>query len=205
MHPHSGSRRFWKWFQENEAQLRDRCGDSDVWDEIDKQVDAVDGELAWELGPLCDGKMYFAISPDLQEELVDKSTAVVRAAYKSAIWEFRLGRQRRPWNDALEIARSTFGQRGQAALDLKDCVHIAFRVPATGKYDIVFACPEVAGLDEDVRDEIGWILAVGLVGEMLAIERIDSVSLDPQLGADLQSKSKPAAMLPALFGLEPAN
>lgn len=174
-----------------------------LWDEIDEHLGSVNSELGWELGPGVERKMYFAVSPDLRDNLVIEARAVIDAAYSSSIWEFKLGRQRRPWDKLIAIAYDKYSMHGLKEIDLSKWRHIVFPLKDSIKFDIVFESFVNLGISESESDELASLIAIGLLGEILVMEKIEMIEIVEKFENFLESKAKPAAWLPYAFKMKP--
>lgn len=173
-----------------------------MWAELDERLAQVDPELAWEIGPADGERLFLAISPDLIDELLARAQAVLDAAYTSELWDFRLGRQRRPWSDVLQMAQGLGGE-GPQAIDLANWTHLAFRGEEEGRLDVVLAAQSPLDMSEDDQDELATIVVTGLLGELCVMQRVGSIELLEQFEPHLIAKAKPAVWLPYAFGMQP--
>jgi hypothetical protein len=193
----------WHWFRRNEAALYETPDADALIREIDARLDDVHPRLGWELGPTEGREMFFAVSPSLDPELLPVAREVVAGAYQSDLWQFVVGRQRRPWDIMLEIQwDAVLGLPGEM-LSLKDW-KFATRGGARGrKSTIVFLAPSATSMDPEQRREAAEIVAQGLLGEIVLLEQVKSVELVARLPAGIGAKAKPASELPAALGLKP--
>mgnify|MGYP000400248955 CR=1 FL=1 len=198
---------FWSWFCANEHRLYSDCGASAIWDEIDQSLSPVSDELSWEIGPLDeprDGKkMYFAISPEFNNALLPIVNELIGLAYVSDLWEFRRGRQRRPWDSVLEIASDNSEKHYFKKVNIATWRHIVFKVPDTDLVDIVFECGINFPLTGDDLDELGAMIAAGLIGELVVMERVNCIEVIDCFEARFENKAKPASWLPYAFDMKP--
>jgi hypothetical protein len=193
---------FWAWFEKNETRLFMQCETETVWQEIDLELSRVSPEIAWEFGPASDGRMYFAVSPDLRDSLLSMAHAIVADAYKSTRWEFLVGRQRRPWSDLLFIADEKWSSQGIQP-NLKEWRHIVYRIQDSSKFDIVFETGASTTLNEDDLDEIATMLAINLLGEITVMEKVEMIEVLAHFEEKSEAKAKPAAWLAYAFGMTP--
>jgi hypothetical protein len=106
---------FMSWFVNNESLLANAYDLQDIGESIDDHLDRVDPRLGWEIGPADEGSMYFAVSPDLDKGLFPLAKQLVNLSksYRLNSFEFRIGRQRRPWSDITQIVaneKSSFSE-----------------------------------------------------------------------------------------------
>lgn len=193
---------FWSWFKENEARIFAQCETDAMWQEIDLELGKVYPEIGWEIGPSSEGRMYLAFSPELQESLLPMACAIVAEAYESNLWNFVVGRQRRPWSDVLFVVDEKCTSLG-FQLNLEKWRHMVFRVQDSSKFDIVFETGISTALNEDDLSEIGTMLAINLLGETTVMEKVDVIEVVTQLERKFKDKAKPAAWLAYGFGLKP--
>src|SRR5690606_3818068 len=123
-------------------------------------------------------------------------------AYASELWDFRLGRQRRPWSDVLEMAQG-MDAPGQKVMDLASWTHLVFRGDEDGQFDVVLAAQSPLTLSEDDRDELAAIVVTGLLGELCVMQRVGGIELIEQFEPRQAAEAKPAAWLPYAFGMKP--
>lgn len=135
--------------------------------------------------------------------LLPTARSIVEASKKYAFqyWEFRLCRQRRPWLDVIRIAQSE--KPSFSEIDLSQWKHLVFRVPDSELVDIVFSCGEDCPLSDDDLDEIATLVAVGLLGEMVVLEKVDQIKVVKAFDGDRADRAKPAEWLPYAFGMMP--
>ncbi|UXY15228.1 hypothetical protein N8I74_18245 [Chitiniphilus purpureus] len=194
---------FWLWFKSHEQPLLHAYAQSKSWEEIDFNLERIHERLAWEIGPANEERMYFAISPDFDEDLMPVAAQVVSQAYASDFWDFRLGRQRRPWSEVVEIAQAQGEDDARETVDISGWRHIVFRLQDSNLVDIVFECGEGFPLVADALDELGAVVAAALVGEMTIMEKVDAIEVVERFESRFQSKAKPAAWLPYAFEMKP--
>lgn len=200
---HKAIAQLWDWFRQNEGVLYETPDDDTLMDEIDAHLDAVHPQLGWELGPTSGREMFFAISPSLDPELLPVARDVVAEAYRSELWEFVVGRQRRPWDIMLEIQwDAELGLPGEE-LSLEDWKFVVREGEEGGKPAIVFVSASCAAMAPEQRDEAASIVAQGLLGELVLLEQVESVELAARLPAGDDARARPASELPLAFGLSP--
>jgi hypothetical protein len=194
---------FWHWFASNAVQLFNCPDDHALGDELDEHLAEVHPLLGWEIGPQSEGSMYFAISPDMDAGLIELASQVIahHPNLEGAKWCFQVGRQRRPWSDIIQIAqneKSSFSE-----IDLSQWKHLVFRVPDSELFDIVFSCGENCRFSDDDLDEVATLVAVGLLGEMVVLERVDQIEVVKAFDGERAKRAKPAEWLPYAFGIKP--
>lgn len=202
---------FLAWFAGHAPVLAQAYDQPACIEQIDDQLDRVHPRLGWEIGPLTADSLYFAVSPALDPELVPLARGLLNAGQalmnkhaaeeRNGPFEFRLGRQRRPWSDVLQL--SAQGVVALSEVNLANWQHRVFRVPDSERFDIVFACGEQCPLTEAERDEVASLLASALLGEMLVLETVDQIEVITSFAGERAQRAKPAAWLPYAFGLQP--
>jgi hypothetical protein len=192
---------FWAWFKENERRVLDAYDSEAIGDEIDAHLKKIDARLGWEIGPTDDSRVYLAISPNLDCELVTVARNILGVSCQSNCWEFFLGRQRKPWSDIIQIMKTECRPRKAATYDLSKWRFVAFRLPDSGLVDVVFECGEACFEDENI-EELGMILISCLIGEMTVMEKVDSIEVVHELEEKYAVKSKPVTWLPYVFGYD---
>jgi hypothetical protein len=194
---------FMSWFKNNEIRLLNIYDQQDVGQSIDDQLDRVDPRLGWEIGPADEGSMYFAVSPDLDKTLFLLAKQLVNLSFSYQLngFEFRIGRQRRPWSDIIQIAKNEKSYFSE--IDISEWRYMVFRVPDSELLDIVFSCGENCPFSDNDLDEVATLVAVGLLGEMVVLERVDQIEVVKAFDGERAKKAKPAEWLPYAFGMKP--
>lgn len=193
---------FWDWFSQNEAELYETPDEESLIQEIDAHLDEVHSRLGWELGPTPGTELFFAVSPSLDPSLLPVAHEVVAAAYRSDLWTFVVGRQRRPWDILLEIQwDAVLGLPGEP-LHLADWKYVLREGAKGHKATIVFQAASCASMTPEQRSEAASIVAQGLLGERVLLEHVESVELSARLPAEDAAMAKPAFELPLAFGLK---
>ena len=201
---HEAMSDFWRWFKSNEHALFDAYGDfCNLYKELDERFNRFTACLGWEIGPQGEGLMCFVVSPNMQHNLIDQAREVIshHPNLENAKWRFHVGRQRRPWSDIIRIAQSE--KSFFSAIDLSKWKHLVFRVPDSELFDIVFSCGEDCPLSDDELDELATMVAVGLLGEMVVLEKVDQIEVVKAFDGDRANRAKPAEWLPYAFGMAP--
>jgi hypothetical protein len=91
---------FWVWFQQNEDRLYHFDKDQErVFDGLEEALHRVDRHLAFEFGPIEDGKREFTISADGIREAFPKVEALYKAAPPLPRWKIYKFRQRQKPTD----------------------------------------------------------------------------------------------------------
>lgn len=196
---------FWHWFSTAEAQLFAEPESPALWQALDEHLSQVHPDLGWEIGPSDDDRMYLAISPSLKDELLPVAAALVAAAGQYPHFDVVVGRQRRPWAAVTEFMSDSFPSLTAQSVDFSHWRHIAFKVQGTEKLDVVFECGDALSVDEDELEEMGLVLAMGLLGEQVVMERVDTIEVVPQLEERWSGKAKRADWLPYAFGMKPLD
>lgn len=191
---------FWEWFRRAEVEISKNYHDPAIMRKIDRYVHQISPDLSWEIGPVGNEGLYFSLSPDLDDELMELASESVARSYKSEIWIFLVGRQRRPWNDLLTILNEEIGVA--ITFDLSKWTHVAYRDKDEGLIDIVFSANCSSSDDEDMS-RMANIAAVGLLGEILVMERVGSIEVRNFFERKLEAVAKPIYWLPYAFGMKP--
>ncbi len=194
---------FVAWFLDNENLVANSYDERSAVELLDDYLDRVDPRLGWEVGPAGRKSIYFAISPDLDKSLLPIAKQIVNAfsVYRLNSLEFRLGRQRRLWSDIIKIAQNE--KSSLSEIDLSQWKHLVFRVPDSELFDIVFSCGENCRFSDDDLAEVATLVAVGLLGEMVVLERVDQIEVVKAFDGEKAKRAKPAEWLPYAFGMKP--
>ena len=78
--------KFWAWFQSVSVQLYNDCVNKRVIENLDANIKKL-GLFDWEIGPY-NTKLYLAISPNLNPQLLDNTKQIIAYAPKSEDWVF---------------------------------------------------------------------------------------------------------------------
>lgn len=195
---------FWNWFAANADALLSADGtDLQLYEDLDERFNRIATDLGWELGPYADGGLYFAVSPEMNANLVRQARQMLARCRQTASgkWHFCLGRQRRPWSDILQMTQT--GENALAAINLSQWRFILYRVPGSTLLDIVFECGANCAVDDAELDTIAYLLATSLLGEMTVLERVDQIEVVRAFAEGQGRMAKPVVMLPSLFGMKP--
>ncbi|BEP33261.1 hypothetical protein GmRootV59_02350 [Variovorax sp. V59] len=190
---------FWKWFQASEAELSTSYHEPKVMKNIDLHVHRICPDLSWEIGPVDNEGLYFSLSPDLDEGLMGLAKKSIARSYKSTLWKFLVGRQRRPWSSVLEVLDDELNATGE--VDLSKWKHIAYRVEED-LIDIVFSA-NCSNCDTERLSRIANIVAVGLLGEVVVMEKVNSIEVLNFFEDEMEAVAKPVHWLPYAFGMKP--
>jgi hypothetical protein len=121
--------------------------------------------------------------------------------YALHYWEFRLGRQRRRWSDIIQIVQNKKPSFSETDLSQWEC--LVSRVPNSALFNVVFSCGGNCPLSDDDLDEVAILVAVGLLGEVVVLEKVDQIEVVKAFDEDKANRAKPAEWLPYAFGMKP--
>jgi hypothetical protein len=196
--------RFWDWFQVHELKLV-RSESPALWQDLSSELSTVDPRLAWETGETEGEQLaYFAASPDFDMDVLPTVKAMIGCAYKSKVWNFRVGKQRRPWAGVVQLGSDDL----TAALDLEEFDlsawrQIVYRVPDTSLFDIVLECGQRFPADGEKLNVLGTIASTTLIGELAIMEMVDQIEIVRQFDDRQGRAARPLAWLPYAFGMKP--
>jgi hypothetical protein len=194
---------FWRWFKFNERALFDARGDfCNLYNELDEMFNSFTTCLGWEIGPQENDRMCFVASPNMRRNLIAQAREVIshHPNLDETRWCFQVGRQRRPWSDIIKIAQNE--KSSLSEIDLSQWKHLVFRVPDSELFDIVFSCGENCRFSDDDLAEVATLVAVGLLGEMVVLERVDQIEVVKAFDGEKAKRAKPAEWLPYAFGMK---
>jgi len=158
-------KRFWTWFQTNEASLYEfQKNQPQIFDQLSAEMHKIHPALTFEFGPVQDGRREFIISADGIKDAFPKVESLYAAAPQLPRWKFTKFRQRgKPLDiayegisvkaDAVAVMAQPDGAKAKVTVFLPDyavAAHqkyqaIAFLVldRALGEYDVETRVSEV--------------------------------------------------------------
>ena len=187
----------WSWFRSVEQRLHQAPEDGSLHAELERFLAAIDPRLSWEIGPVPRSRrVYFAVSPDLQHELLGLAQTVRDAAYESKLWRFLACRPAKPWNKVLQIDT---GRSKPEHITLSGWRHVLLRYP-DGQHEVLLAAPWAAGKPKKLRRAVAWIVVQNLLGERRVLESIYNVELTAELDEQFAKSTRPLRQLARAFG-----
>ena len=187
---------FWRWFADKADSIASNPENGDIIDDLDQHVSLTWPQLAWEIGPDPSGDWYFALSPNLNRDLIDQAKEAIQTAPKVLGWKFYAARQRKAWDGTFELETD----EGIKRLDSSDWRFILLRYH-DGEKELVLVAPDAGLLNPDDRWQAAAVVIEGLLGEECLLANVDSFALEAAVDAKLSSQTKPIHLLQKTFGL----
>lgn len=198
---------YWHWFRQNELLLAKRGGAHSLWHTLDDRLALIDSRLDWEMGPTNDSPdLYFAVSPAFDPQVLPIAQVVIDSAYRSAYWDFRIGKQRRPWTGTIQLGPSAALGTDEFMLEEYDVSawrHIVYRVPGSERLDIVIECGVQFPAVGDRLDALGTVVVSSLIGELTIIQKVGEIEIAEKFSEKEDRKAKPIDWLPYAFAMRP--
>jgi hypothetical protein len=97
------SREFWNWFSATAEAIALNPYDPSLLAELDLQVERLDPNLSWEIGPGLSKPWQLVISPNLNRDLRDLAKSIVAESPAVRDWEFHFARQPKKWDFKLKL------------------------------------------------------------------------------------------------------
>lgn len=139
--------------------------------EIDDEVSRLD-DISWEYGPYDDNIFYFALSPDFDENKIDRVRTIINLAPKVPNWIFMAGKPaKKNCSSKVSIVSNTYEQ----IFDTSEwrCILYKFQ-DKTFEMDIYI--PQQTGSIEDIHTILDIQLS-NLIGELFFLEKIKNIQL----------------------------
>ena len=187
---------FWQWFASKAEIIASNPESDEIIDELDRQVKKTWPRLGWEIGPDPSGNWYFALSPNLNRELVGEATDAIHGAPVILGWKFYSARPRKEWGGKFEIE----GSNGVMRFDCANWRYILLRHP-NGDKELIMIAPETEILEQHDRWQAAAIVIEGLLGEGGFLANVDEFSMESSLDAKLTLQTKPIYELAQAFEL----
>ena len=188
--------KFWDWFSQNSEEISRSYSDDKLIANIDEKVLLAWPDLAWELGPELSGGLYFALSPNLNRDLMDKARHAIHGAPEIPGWRFYATRQLKSWNGQFEIITS----RGLININAFNWQYTLLRYP-DGECEILFFGTESDILTENERWQAAAIVAESLLGEACILEKGLSFALNSYADIQFSENRKSVLDLPKAIGI----
>jgi hypothetical protein len=135
---------FWKWFAENSENLKSFYEGDQLEDlslEIGSELDKIDPQIAWEMGPGKKQPYLFAISGEGNPQLVKIAHLIVQLAPELQDWELYSSRPSRPAPRVVRLPES-----GEA-FDTGEWEFIPLEQPGKGRLDLIIVSGQLAGAE----------------------------------------------------------
>ena len=179
---------FWKWFTEHDEELFNFETDREnVFDQLAKQLNKIDPNLTFEIGPVQNGKREFVISAGGIKQAFPIVAALVDAAPGFERWQIIAFRPRRTTLNIVDF-------RGKR-IHPKD---VKFSLLHNGKMaGIYLFIPGYRQDDSDIK-QIGYLLLDDALGEYDVENRIGLVEMFPS-EIETDDEQYPLSELPQRF------
>lgn len=191
---------FWGWFQSFEFEIYLNYENPNFMKHVDTRVNKISLDLSWEIGPIGESGIYFSLSPEMNGQLMRLAAKTIAHSYESKLWKFLVGRQRRPWSDLLEVLDDELNSA--SVFNLSEWTHVVYKDKEDGLYDIVFSANCRNHETEDLI-RIANIAAIGLLGEVVVMEQINSIEVVSFFEEKTNAVAKPIYWLPYALGMKP--
>lgn len=184
--------RFWKWFTENEERLK-RFYSAKQFErltaEINHELDQVERQLAWEIGPGKTKPYLLTISGEGDLRLWQTAELMIDRAPDLPDWEFYSSRPPRPAADVVQLPES------DARFETADWQFVAIERPEVGRVDLVVIDDQLAAAESDSALKVVSIYLDQVLGEDMVESWIGRFSVESRLAAR-GKKSHPISELP---------
>jgi hypothetical protein len=139
-------RRFWTWFVANADRLKNLYVNSrfqDLTQEMNRELDRVEPQLAWEMGPGKQKPYLLTISSEGNTRLRDFADLMIELAPDLTGWELYSSRPARPAPKVVRLSES-----GEA-FETADWEFIPMENPEKGRLDLVVVGDQLARSDRE--------------------------------------------------------
>lgn len=139
-------RGFWSWFASNAQKLRTLHANRDfatLAREVNRELDKIEPQLAWEIGPGKNQPNLLTISAEGNAELRPLAETMIELAPNLTGWEFHSARPARPAPVMVRLPASG------VAFDTSDWEFIPVEQPASGRLDLVVVDDQLARSDRE--------------------------------------------------------
>lgn len=176
--------RFWEWFSEKEGEIRrlwSQEHSQELTQMLHPKVKELSPRLQWELGPAGQDRVFLAISPGGDPELLSLTERVVARAPRLSGWQFYEAKPARDWKAAFRFSH----QSGHYELDATGWEYSLVAFDGGSFFDVTLY---VGGSLDSVPQQI-WGKAVrvvldGVLGERMCMETIDQIHIEGRAPSD---------------------
>jgi hypothetical protein len=179
---------FWTWFGAISDKLAANVEDEDVLKALDNRVRELHPGLSWELGPGGTSTWQFVISPNLDRDLRELASTIVKKAPVLPEWQFYAARRRKDWNYHFQL-QSIEGE-GAKSLDASNWKFVLLEYPDE-THEIVLEAQDATSLGEDERWQAAAIVLESILGEDILLKKIDEFELVDKLEAQFADSARP--------------
>ena len=155
-------RDFWSWFTVNAEKLKALHADrkfSDVAKEVNQEIDKIEPQLAWEIGPGKNKSNLLTISAEGNSELRPLADLMIQMAPELKGWEFFSSRPSRPAPDIVRLPESG------VAFDTSGWSFIPVEHPENGRLDLIIIDDQLARSSRDLALKAVSVYLDELLGE----------------------------------------
>jgi hypothetical protein len=172
-------RRFWTWFQTNEASLYDfQKNQAQTFDQLSTQMHKVHPALTFEFGPIQDGRRELIISADGIKDAFPKVESLYAAAPALPRWKFTKFRQR---GKPLDVAYEGVSVKADAVVVLAQ--------PDGAKAKVTVFLPDFSPAAHQRYQSIAFLLLDRALGEYDVETRVSEVQVASTTQAPAQAYS----------------
>jgi hypothetical protein len=184
-------RAFWDWFVANAGALAGENLSDSLIRAIDEEVRKL-GAFSWEIGPGLGSKYMFAVSPGGDASKLPQTTAVVAMAPRVDGWDFLPAKPAKPWAPYVGIRNADGSELRVEVADWR----FVLLVHPDRCVEVVLVPASLPLIDGEVRQIVGEIVVVNLVGESVRLTDIDEVAVEDALEPELMEKLRRLPELP---------
>ena len=180
---------FWSWFAKNSNSLQSDNYEKSLLDKLDKTIS--NWGLVWEVGPGLLKENSLTISPNGDQELLDKTNYIIDKAPQLDNWEFFNAKQPKENWYLATLVDTGF------EIDASNWTYVLLKYEDE-KIEILLKADSLVNLDIETKELVADLILTNLLGEKLKIEKIDFVDIvdkfDDQKGVT-ELKHLPALLI----------
>jgi len=191
---------FWKWFEDNEARIRDLL-DNDSSGDRAAFIQAMDNQIlefgmfTWEIGHGSNKPFFLTISPNGNWERMELSRLIMKSAPNLADWEFNYAQPLKDWDLTFRLFDNHMIER---TLDASGWKFVAERLSGN-KVKITIEAGNIAGLDFDTQLAAGNLVITNMLGEECKINHVDKIEMVSEFGQQQKASASIIASLKQRF------
>jgi hypothetical protein len=190
---HKAITEFWGWFAANVGALTafyERDQMDVVTQEMNRALDRVNDDLAWELGPGLTKEYMLTISAGGDDELRGLADEMIALAPTLPNWEFYAARPARPAPPAVQLPDT------DESFETKEWEFVAEVNAETGSLDLIIVSGDLARADKDAARTVVEIYLDHVLGEDAVERSLGEFRIESPVAAHGKNKFK-IADLPA--------
>jgi hypothetical protein len=165
---------FWIWFEAIAGSLSNDPHNSDLIYELDDRIESL-GPFDWEIGPVDENTVYLAISPCLDELLLDRTKEMIKHAPNIQGWKFYSSKPQKPISKSFTMLNDA---RQIITIDISDWQY-GLQKTTNNKFDIEV---HVKNIDGNWNTEVlaVEILLVNILGEEKFMSLIKTITVNEE-------------------------